>query len=193
MNEEVLIEPIVLDFLKALYFGDFNNPYQAASKRAYRDMNRTIRFGGVQGSKRENLRSTIDQFLEEACKQVLQTPQDQDRFDQWHRLISTQICEVYRKENVKLSPGQAQKWINMTLKYLYVLDSSLVAPLLPYLHVPLDNYIFDACYSEFGIAHPNTPWSRWETYDEYMNFQLQIRRHVPKGVPPLRWELFLWL
>ena len=46
----------ILDFLKAIYFGDFSDPLKAASSRAYRDMNRTIRFNGLSNATRLALR-----------------------------------------------------------------------------------------------------------------------------------------
>ena len=45
--EVVTVDKDILDFLKAIYFGSYSNPYTAASNRAYLDMNRTIRFQGV--------------------------------------------------------------------------------------------------------------------------------------------------
>lgn len=39
---EAKVDKDILDFLKAIYFGDFTDPLKVASSRAYRDMNRTI-------------------------------------------------------------------------------------------------------------------------------------------------------
>ena len=40
---ETSVDEDILDFLKYVYFGDFSNPIEAASGRAYLDMNRTLR------------------------------------------------------------------------------------------------------------------------------------------------------
>ena len=40
---ETSVDEDILDFLKYVYFGDFSNPIEAASERAYLDMNRTLR------------------------------------------------------------------------------------------------------------------------------------------------------
>ncbi|MEG0169755.1 MAG: hypothetical protein RR658_06935 [Anaerorhabdus sp.] len=52
-----------MEFLKALYFGAYTNPYEAASRRAYRDMNRTIRFSDLEVTARETIRKIIYEKL----------------------------------------------------------------------------------------------------------------------------------
>ncbi len=57
MNTEITyttVDTDALDFLKVIYFGVITNPYEAASKRAYLDMNRTIRFNGMPEKKELN-------------------------------------------------------------------------------------------------------------------------------------------
>lgn len=41
------VDSDILNFLRVIYFGSYTNPYKAASSRAYLDMNRTIRFKGL--------------------------------------------------------------------------------------------------------------------------------------------------
>lgn len=61
---QISVDLDVLEFLKALYFGAYTNPYEAASRRTYRDMNRTIRFSNLEVVARENIRKIIDKLLE---------------------------------------------------------------------------------------------------------------------------------
>ena len=42
--ERICVDKDILDFLKVIYFGDINDPMEAAADRAYRDLNRTIRY-----------------------------------------------------------------------------------------------------------------------------------------------------
>ena len=47
MNMEITYTTVdmdALDFLKVIYFGVSTNAYEAADRRAYLDLNRTIRF-----------------------------------------------------------------------------------------------------------------------------------------------------
>ena len=41
-----------------------------------------------------------------------------DNFDDWHRSVINEIKKTYVGHD--LSEGQAQKWLNMTIKYIYI-------------------------------------------------------------------------
>lgn len=60
---ETKVDKDILDFLKAIYFGDFTDPLKVASSRAYRDMNRTIRFNGLPDATRLALREKVNAVL----------------------------------------------------------------------------------------------------------------------------------
>lgn len=80
MNQ-VSVDSDVLEFLKALYFGAYTNPYEAASRSTYRDMNRTIRFGNLEVAARENIRKTIDELFETEIISVMKKKQTQMEYD----------------------------------------------------------------------------------------------------------------
>lgn len=42
MNNIVSVNSDAYEFLKIMYFGVYNNPFEAASNRAYRDLCRTL-------------------------------------------------------------------------------------------------------------------------------------------------------
>ena len=44
MKNLIEIDSRIIDFLKYMYFRNIDDSYVAAANRAYRDMNRTIRF-----------------------------------------------------------------------------------------------------------------------------------------------------
>ena len=61
---KIKVDEGLLKSLKALYFGDFTNPIKAASDRAYRDMNRTIRFlDSVSKATRDKLKDEVNKVL----------------------------------------------------------------------------------------------------------------------------------
>ena len=81
----------------------------------------------------------------------------------------------------------------MTMKYLYICGAYTFDGIFPYLHVPIDNYIFHVVQKEFGIPCPKIRWSRWDDYaKQYMDYQLQLRSKI-KGISPLRWEFRFWM
>lgn len=117
----------------------------------------------------------------------------QDEFDAWHHSVSDKIKKLYLDEGVKLTYGQAQKWINMTIKYLYMLEANSFDGVFEFLHIPLDNYVFDIARDLLGIARPKVAWSSWDNYDEqYLCYQNLIREKITTGTP-LRWEFRYWL
>lgn len=134
-NHQVTVDSNILEFLKMLYFGVTDNPFEAASRSAYTDMCRTIRFHGKNG---EALRKSVDVLLEERIPELIAVD-NSEKFTQWHYSICKQIVEQYEAAGIEFYIGQAQKWVNMTLKYLYVLVPDVVEPFYRFLHIPLDN------------------------------------------------------
>ena len=116
------VDTDALDFLKVIYFGVITNPYEAASKRAYLDMNRTIRFNGMPEEKRTELRSSVTTLLEKEIR--LLSPgiiTSQKEYDVWHHARCTEIRSLYRNNGIEFHFGQSQKWLNMMIKYLYMI------------------------------------------------------------------------
>ncbi len=191
---ETKVDKDILDYLKAIYFGDLTDPLKAANSRAYRDMNRTIRFNGLPDATRLALREKVNAVFDtELTKLKSDSITSQDEFDAWHHSVSDKIKKLYLDEGVKLTYGQAQKWINMTIKYLYMLEANSFDGVFEFLHIPLDNYVFDIARDLLGIARPKVAWSSWDNYDEqYLCYQNLIREKITTGTP-LRWELRYWL
>jgi hypothetical protein len=62
--------------------------------------------------------------------------------------------------------GHAQKWLNMTFKYIYVMGEQRVSSfghLYDLCHVPLDNILIEALRKE-GFQPLACPWSRLKDY-----------------------------
>lgn len=188
--ELVTIDKDILEFLRAIYFGSYVSGFEAASSRAYRDMNRTIRFNGLDEKKRESLRKKVYIYLEKEIKDI--SVDSQIEFDKWHFKVCDYIRTLYRNEGVLFTYGQSQKWVNMTFKYLYIIGEMEKIDYFNLLHIPLDNYVFDIAVKEFGGERPSVPWSRWDDYyNQYLPYQEMIRQNVSEE--PLRWEFKYWL
>lgn len=138
---------------------------------------------------------------------------EHSEFDGWHFNLTMELLEItekYRikglfKDNCTFSCGQAQKWINMTLKYIRIMGI-----LDEYgfnetdIHVPLDDYILAAmrksvnekiCSSYdvngLGIAvDEKVKWSLIDNYEEYYEYQSRIRE---KSDNPIEWESKAWI
>lgn len=197
MNSKITyttVDADVFNFLKVIYFGEITNPYEAASKRAYLDMNRTIRFGGMPEGIRTELRSSVTALLENEIRRLSsENISSQKDYDSWHRVRCAEIRSIYRDNGIEFHYGQSQKWLNMTIKYLYILGECSFDGIFEYLHVPLDNYLFDVAQKELGIPRPKIAWSRWDDYTgQYEAYQSALRARI-LDFPPLRCEFKYWM
>lgn len=173
-----------------VYFGDCADRYAAAVKRAYLDFNRTLhKFG--ENEQRHEAYSTASRFLEEELRAMLSLKMEsQEQFDQWHRKCCDRVIEIFATDSHhKLYYGQAQKWINMALKYLFVLERDVTVSNYRYFHIPIDNVVLEKLK-----PHPRqffgTSWSRIDRYDEYLDFQAWYREF--DGIP-MDNEFTLWM
>lgn len=117
---------------------------------------------------------------------------DQEAFDDWHRETCGSLKAVFARHGQAFHVGQAQKWINMTFKYIYTLGESHVlgyGTLYPFCHVPLDNILIEQL-SQYEFKALPDRWSRLDNYDIYLDRQKWVR-HRFKEVP-LDVELLLW-
>jgi hypothetical protein len=92
------------------------------------------------------------------------------------------------------SYGLAQKWLNITIKNMIVMEKwdSQLAKVKHYLHVPVDNYILDGARADFeDIVTSKKPWSKWN-YEEYKIFQKALRKKL-NVTPPIVWEFDVWV
>lgn len=132
-------------------------------RRCYSTVQRTIH-GGLPRSTRRELRSRL--FEGVARLEGLQTKQA--AFERWHRdlLDELQTCSGLRL-------GQAQKLINLLLKYHYVylhagIDQEWaerhqhIDALSPFFHVPIDVYVLVSLNTTF--SYPHIALNRRKTY-----------------------------
>lgn len=193
MNE-VLIEKNLLETLKFLYFGSTDNCYKASSKKAYIDLCRTIVFSGAGLINRKECENVVDSLIENRISNIVKFGiASQEKYNEWHCSLCNEIIEIYATKNIAFHFGQAQKWINMTVKYLYVINDIDLSKIINYAHIPLDNYVFKAAENELGIKQPIKAWSRMD-YEEYKDYQDKLRNSIIENNEiPIKWEMIYWL
>ena len=226
-----------------------DDPISWASNKAYLDLNRTMTFRESDSGKTEKVKRKIQKKRNRwrdgvtctiICKRINELENCND-FDQWHKETCKRMISFYsdtkdengqsilvrRDENKRtdkettLSVGQAQKWLNMTLKYLWLLDrlglleddlSSFVRKYQSFFHVPLDSYIIRYIKRESkqkrtndfpesnGLKEEHTiddvngsEWSKINDYKKYLEYQKAIRDDLSESkMMPLQWELEHW-
>lgn len=203
-------------------------------ERAYRDLNRTIAFTYSQSvldkksdqtisqdardyfiKAKQDFKSELIQYIKQKVKELPEELKEKN-FRDWHNEICNKIIECNPKAegldvNVlhkNLTYGQAQKWVNMTLKYMWLMG--LIED-QKQLCVPIDNYILKALHDEksdvapfiivkngdtYKVKHKNAetayPWSKFPDAGFYYGLDEEIKAIIGDKMP-LAWENEVWL
>lgn len=179
--------------------------------------------------KATNFIDSKNKLIENICKNILSPVKtekgeisfENSDFDEWHEVKCEEIINFMNNSidksnteilNESFTIGQAQKWVNMTLKYLWLLDA------LPQnigekdLHVPIDSYIIEIAYDNknkfdnaLGLEEkPKESWSKLSEYKDYFviqkdyfGIQKEIREAIKTNTTnetiPIKWESLAWI
>jgi hypothetical protein len=182
-------------YLFRLYFGSEPDPLLACIKRAYLDFSRTLH-GLGRLSAAEELHDRAAVVVKESVrdlKGLSRTHLNGDEFDRWHKAACQRLVSLYSEYGHHLFVGQAQKWLNMTMKYVFTFGEERLpgfGETYAYCHVPLDNIILIRL-DQYDFPALSCAWSRLDNYSEYLDRQTWIRVEFP--IPPLDVEFLLWL
>lgn len=175
--------------------------------------------------KANNFIESKNNLIKNICKNILSPIETKEGeisfknsdFDDWHKAKCEEIInfmnnsidksntKILKKEE-KFNIGQAQKWVNMTLKYLWLLDALPAGVEPEYLHVPIDSYIIEIAYDNknkfenaLGLLEekPKKSWSKLSEYEEYFKIQEAIRKAIKTNATnetiPIKWESLAWI
>lgn len=177
----------------------------AISQRAYRDVSRTLH--GVAARPEADEIRTATHNAVVTFLTVLREVKTQADFDALHHTWCQETINRYgpattESEGMFLRYGQAQKWLNMALKYCAVLDHPAITDTIyAVLHVPIDQIIYDNAATGLDLARPKTSddpaptaWSTL-TNTQYRGYQRELRAALADHHPhtlPLDWEADVW-
>lgn len=190
MKKTKLTEIDYNEFYKTMLYGDLSNPLNNAIKAAYRDVCRTItgfsknpNHDYILENAKKNIKESIEKLL---CSEI----NTQTDFNKWHKKSSERLIKSF--ENQNFTYGQAQKWINMTLKYLSMFDHKKVEKIYEYCHIPIDNYILETVRKKGMVSVEfKSAWSRINSYSDYLKFQEEFRENSKEI--PLDKEFYMWI
>jgi hypothetical protein len=182
------------EYLILLYFGRSQDKFALCQRRAYADFQRTLR--GIQHlplAKDAKVRSG-DALRQMFASIISMKSPTQKQFDDWHKTGCYALKGVYQSHGYDaFYIGHAQKWINMTFKYLYVMGETRVpgvSQLYDLCHVPFDEILISAL-REYGFKRLGCAWSRLDDYDVYLDRQCWVRSQFK--LAPLDVEFHLWM
>lgn len=167
------------------------------ARLAYLDVNRTIT--NISEEQSSKFKAIAVNFINEL---IQNNPQNQSEFDALHNRFCKECVSLSTSSAAKIHYGQAQKLLNMALKYLYneyaAYKDTVNRFRFPdnnieqYFHLPIDNQLLDALTKKFNFSKPSTTaWSKWHE-NTYLQFQQQIRRRLKPGHSPLQTDYILW-
>lgn len=129
----------------------------------------------------------------------------------WHKAKCKEIKEImnaaeFQDDTLILKSnsftyGLAQKWVNMTLKYLWLLDRLPEGLTEKSLHVPIDSFILEKLQEENvdeikrdgdTYKYKGESWSQLYDYVVYLDIQKKIRQIAGKTIP-IEWEGSAWM
>jgi hypothetical protein len=85
---------------------------------------------------------------------------------------------------------QAQKWLNMSFKYIYALRLRGFGRLYDLCHVPLDRILIEAL-GGYGFRPLPCAWSRLNDYDIYLDRQRRVRSRFQLAPLDVEFRLFM--
>lgn len=216
----------LLNFLLFSYFGfslsdlkQYENNKKVIAEQcasqAYLDFCRTIKYTGKDETKQ--FEQAKKQFRQVICEKIAEeilkmlSESESTNFDHWHKET---CCSLKKYINENLNSilkedfyyGQVQKWLNMTIKYMFLLGlwNEEFKNIESELHVAVDNYILKAISDKSNpynlkpekILKPTEPWSRWDCCN-YTNFQTALKKAMTtcdkRYKNPIEWESMAWI
>lgn len=181
------------EFLFRLYFGERSDYLNMCIDRAYLDFNRTLH--GIRNHKEiyKSAKIVMAKSLQ-MLSQNKSTFRSSTVFNEWHKNLCISLCKHYAERGfVNYHIGQAQKWVNMALKYVFTMGEKRLPDyyhVYGFCHIPIDNIIIKNL-SDYNPPRLTCAWSRIDNYDEYMAYQNWVRKFF-NGSAPLAVEFFLW-
>jgi len=180
-----------------------NDPIEKCARLAYKDVQRTLRGIGNLPEKEKYIEE-ICTFIS-SCIRNISISEEQVDFDRWHDNTCEEIIKksevfpqfknkIARSNNKHFHHGQAQKWLNITLKNMVIFELQDKYPILvqikEYLHIPIDQYIINGTH----VKRPKGAvyeWSRWDS-PQYNDYQKALRGIIPLEKTPIEWEIEEW-
>lgn len=184
------------NYLVNLYFGSKTDLLKACINRSYRDFNRTMH-GFAKFGKAGQLYDEAEILLKESLDSLKSlsssNPMMAEVFDTWHKTTCEKLISLFHVQGFHLFVGQAQKWVNMTLKYIFTVGENRILGFsfaYPFCHVPLDNILLEQL-NKFDFHALKCAWSRLDNYDDYLQRQIWLRKRFT--LAPMDVEFLLWL
>lgn len=232
-----------VEFLMFSYFGiDFGGESEdivdAAVKKAYTDATNQGAYNALKKKLVNGDEYKNDDEYKNASKAVLiaqiaKLKNKNPPYSAWHKETCNNLCDRFKnviykdkdqdKDVRAFTYGNAQKWVNMTMKYLYILyeifkeykkdcafvdDNKWIEHYYKEFQVPVDSYIIEAVWNQNAVDVPiatkhnfrdeeykDSRAKAWSKWDEdeYDKFRDSVSTAFGKEETSLEWEHKAWI
>ena len=196
-------------------------------EKAYLDLCRTLRYKKdiKDNNKKKDLKDSISTMILDSIDNYPNVNEndsiyniecsgcnnDCEKFDAWHHKLTNNIVTKCNESGLfekDFTVGHAQKWINMTIKYLRIMGEFNEEIPMSAIHIPIDDYILSAAAKRdeivggfkikgLGIKRTIESWSKIIDYKQYCDYQKEIRNKCKEiyadELQPIEWENFAWI
>lgn len=175
-NHKIAIEFLLWSYFKLAANSSKEEIIEKCVSRAYSDATNQGAYNAIRDKETDSGAS----YHEELKEHILSS--DIEDFEEWHKRICREMTECYKTVKMKSSQdnsaftyGNAQKWLNMTIKYLFIVNS--VMEMLGAaeddfcefyrnkfenfegdFHVPIDSYIIESLWDEKATVEETSEW-----------------------------------
>ena len=177
-NHKIAIEFLLWSYFKLAADSNKDKIIEKCVSRAYSDATNQGAYNAI----RDKEADLGVSYHEELKKHILSSSAI-GNYDKWHKAICDEMTECYKTVKMKSSQdnsaftyGNAQKWLNMTIKYLFIVNS--VMEMLGAaededfrdfykrkfkgfegcFHVPIDSYIIESLWDEKAKVDETSEW-----------------------------------
>ena len=179
MNKEIPIDKTTFDTLIYFCFGftldeNYDLIIDKVIQKAFFDATNQGAFNTlIPKDAKDKLQSIKKKCCSDLKNEIKKYKRHGKKFDEWHKFVCNDIiCKYFEGINTPtevFSYGNAQKVLNMTLKYLYMLSQVLgyenvneelvgilreISADSRYLHIPIDRYIIDELWNSTSTLLP---------------------------------------
>lgn len=135
----------------------------------------------------------IDALLKVYSKKTI----TEQQFIDWETTLAKNIREIYHKNEIKLyTYGNAQKWINIAIKYLFSSDHiDHNHNLFEVCFLPIDRIIQDKAYKVLGVKKLPVAWSKCDNWQDILDYEKNIKNAIKQKtsyISRLWWECNAW-
>jgi hypothetical protein len=192
---------------------EYGFDHDRLTRDAYITFSRTLwGFSSIPEEVRRKIRARSTAIFAEQVIQLLRItkPVSHESYNEWHRETIGRIQSTW-ENYFHLHYGQAQKWINILIKYYTALgDEGRYSQIQQYyqgvLHAPIDRIVYDLLRTANDVHYESgtmsgwflgqrfPAWSRIADTQCYKRLQKAFRDlGDSNGIPPCSIELFGWM